>query len=516
MSRKLPPPPQLDLIPFADVDLIRFEKNLLQIGFFAAQDERKGDPPFIRRIENTVNRDGQRISVVIEFRASIGLPSTADRDKFMAFLKIAAEQRARYGRITSPIRFTGYRLLQELGLNDSGPNYEDLNSWGERMATTTITSRQVIFFALTKRYANKTIHVFESFQRVGKQSGSARSEEYEVVLADWLLDNLNTNYVIAEDFATYRLLKRPTAKGIFGPLHLWFKASQGRTVEKDYRQLCILLGVKPYAYLSKIKSTMGKALDELVSVRYLSRWDIQPMSSKDGYKIVLWPGDGLLRSLTLAAPRLTGATVNAGLLGNISEPHTEAEPNKELTMDTQQALTELLALGIAPAMAQSLVKKHDPGIILDVTEYVSSLVMTDKSGRIHNPAGLLIYYLHNDVPIPDAFITSRKRRQSEAAKRQQAQEQQHDLDLQIAFASWREKQVDDEISVRYPGSELTKKIAEVVGQKSKSDKYFIRVNPSQREILARQILVQEVREQLALPSFEDWCKTHTQYDLFEQ
>ena len=55
MSRKQLPSttPQIDLIPFADVDLIRFEKNLLQIGFFAAQDERKGGPPFIRRIENT-------------------------------------------------------------------------------------------------------------------------------------------------------------------------------------------------------------------------------------------------------------------------------------------------------------------------------------------------------------------------------------------------------------------------------------------------------------------------------
>ena len=516
MSRKQLPSttPQIDLIPFADVDLIRFEKNLLQIGFFAAQDERKGGPPFIRRIENTVNRDGQRISVVIEFRATIGLPSTADRDKFMAFLKIAAEQRARYGRISNTIRFTGYRLLQELGLNDSGPNYEDLNSWGERMATNTITSRQVIFFALSKRYANKTIHVFESFQRVGKQSGSARSEEFEVVLAEWLLDNLNTNYVISEDFVAYRQLKRPTAKGIFGPLHLWFKASQGRAVEKDYRQLCMLLGIQPYAYLSKIKSTMGKALDELVTVRYLSRWDVQPMSSKDGYKIVLWPGEDLLSSLALSAPRLQSAAPNAGLLGNIPEQALEAEPSKELTMDAQQALTELLALGIAPAMAQSLVKKHDPGIILDVTEYVSSLVTTDKNGRIHNPAGLLIYYLHNDVPVPDAFITSRKRRKSEAAKRQQAQERQHDLDLQLAFAAWREQQVDAEIAARYPGPALSKKIAEVVAQRSKSDKYFIRVNPAQREILARQILVQEVREQLALPPFEDWCKTHAQYDLF--
>jgi len=517
MSHKLPPStPQLDLIPFADVDLIRFEKNLLQIGFFAAQDERKGDPPFIRRIENTVNRDGQRISVVIEFRASIGLPSTADRDKFMAFLKIAAEQRVRYGRITNSIRFTGYRLLQELGLNDSGPNYEDLNSWGERMATTTITSRQVIFFALSKRYANKTIHVFESFQRVGKQSGSARSEEFEVVLADWLLDNLNTNYVISEDFVAYRQLKRPTAKGIFGPLHLWFKASQGRAVEKDYKQLCMLLGIQPYAYLSKIKSTMGKALDELVAVGYLSRWDVQPMSSKDGYKIVLWPGDDLLRSLALSAPRLTGATPNAALPGSIPEQPAEAEPAKELTMDAQQALTELLALGIAPNMAQSLVKKHDPGIILDVTEYVSSLVTTDKDGRIHNPAGLLIYYLHNDVPVPDAFITSRKRSKSEAAKRQQAEERQHDLDLQIAFASWRDRQVDAEIAARYPGPAVSQKIAEVVAQRSKTDKYFIRVNPAQREVLARQILVREVREQMALPPFEDWCKTHAQYGLFAE
>ena len=163
------------------------------------------------------------------------------------------------------------------------------------------------------------IHVFESFQRVGKQSGSARSEEFEVVLAEWLLDNLNTNYAISEDFVAYRQLKRPTAKGIFGPLHLWFKASQGRAVEKDYRQLCMLLGIQPYAYLSKIKSTMGKALDELVTVRYLSRWDVQPMSSKDGYKIVLWPGEDLLRSLALSAPRLQSAAPNAGLLGNIPE-----------------------------------------------------------------------------------------------------------------------------------------------------------------------------------------------------
>jgi len=44
---------------------------------------------------------------------------------------------------------------------------------------------------------------------------------------------------------------------------------------------------------------------------------------------------------------------------------------------------------------------------------VTSLVQADKNKRIQNPAGLLIYYLHNDMPIPGAFLTTRKRRNSE-------------------------------------------------------------------------------------------------------
>jgi len=513
--------PQLDLIPIADVDLIRFERNLLRIGFFGAQEDRKGTPPYIRRIEAAFNRDGQRITAAIEFEGTRGLPSTADRDKYMAFMKIADEQRLRYGHITNPIRFTGYRLLQELGICDSGANYEDINSWGERMTNTTITSRQVVFFARTKRYANKTLHVFESFQRVGKQSsgkqsGNSRSEEFEVVLSDWLLDNLNTNYAIPENFTAYKQLKRATAKGIFPPLHWWFSSNAGRVFEKDYKELCTLLGIQSYTFLSEIKRTMGKALDELIELRYLSRWDIQPMAAKEGYKIILWPGEDLIRSLDQAGPKLPSTTQTSRLIDNISEQSANAEPNQELTMEAQQALAELLRLGIGPAKAQALTTQHSPATILDVTEYVTSLVHADKNKRIQNPAGLLIYYLHNDMPIPGAFLTTRKRRNSEAARHLEAQERQRQLDLDLAFDTWRAEQVDAELVARFPGSALAKKIAEVVGQRSKTDNYFKRVSPTQREGLARQILAKEIREQMALPSFEDWCKTHAQYDLFEQ
>lgn len=89
-------------------------------------------------------------------------------------------------------------------------------------------------------------------------------------MAEWLLDNLNTDDTIAEDFPAYKALERDTAKGLFPVIHWWFGSNGCRNFEKDYKDLCMLLGIKEYKYYSEIKRTMGKALDELVVLSYLS------------------------------------------------------------------------------------------------------------------------------------------------------------------------------------------------------------------------------------------------------
>ncbi len=72
------------------VDLIRFEKNLLQIGFFGAHERRGRQLASSRRIEQWVNREGKKIRVSADFRSSesLGLHSTSDRDKYMGFKKL--------------------------------------------------------------------------------------------------------------------------------------------------------------------------------------------------------------------------------------------------------------------------------------------------------------------------------------------------------------------------------------------------------------------------------------------
>ena len=492
--------PTLVSLPVA-VDLIRFEKNLLQMGFFGAHDTRHNNQA-TRRIEQTVNRDGQKIKVSAEFRSSqeFGLPSTSDRDKYIAFMRIAMEEKVRYGYLMNPIRFSGYRLLKELGLSFSGENYEDINRWGQRMADTTITSEQVIYLAARKKYANKTVHVFRSFTRAGqsKLDDTGRTESYEVVLEDWLLENLNQSYVVPEDFNAYRKLKRPTAKGIFGYLHLWFHASHGRQIEKDYGELCLLLNIPAYRHRSKIRDTMGRSLDELISVGYLSEWDIRPMVTKEGYKLVLLPGDELLHVLAISQRKQ--------LLNE--------KPSLDVTSDEQAAMQALLDRGVSPAKATTLARTYDPLGIIDQIEYAEFLISQDKRRKFDNPAGFIIYSVENSVPVPTNFVTSRKRKEQEQRARVELEEQAKAFACAQEYEAWYDQQVNTEVSRRFPEAVLTSKIKQLIRERGRSDERFGRMLPEQQKAMALQLLRAEVRTEMALPSFEDWQRSCDQMPLF--
>jgi hypothetical protein len=499
------------LMPVAvDVDLVRFEKNLLQIGFFGANDTRDKSRTS-RRIEQIVIRDGQKIKVAAEFRGSesLGLPSTTDRDKFIALLKIISEERDRTGAIANPIRFSGYRLITELGIARNGENYEEISRWGKRMTDTTITSEKTVFRAAKKVYSDETLHVFRSFKRTGSSNlqGSDRQEHYEVVLEDWLLENLNQRYVVPEDFNAYKQLTRPTAKGIFGNLHLWFHASQGRAVEKDYSELCNLLNVQAYPHLSKIKSTMGLALNELVKIKYISKWDVQKMSSKLGYKIVLTPGQELQRILDNSRTERRQATqlLEAPPANSVSEPTSK---------EHRQAIKMLLEHAIVPAKAESLVARYGAEEVIDKLEYLEKHVLHRKN--VDNPAGLIIYSFENSQPVPSTFTSSRKRRAAEAVKRQTEQEESERILAESTYQIWLESEQDKLVTSRFPDQELGKKLDELATRLAREDDRIRRMAVKARKEIAYSVLRKEMAQDVEFPSFDDWRKIHHQMPLFTE
>jgi hypothetical protein len=404
--------------------------------------------------------------------------------------------------LTNPVRFSGYRLLKELGLSYSGENYEDINRWGQRMADTTITSEQVIYLAARKKYANTTVHVFRSFTRAGQSNldNTGRTDSYEVVLEDWLLENLNQSYVIPEDFNAYRKLKRPTAKGIFGYLHLWFHASRGRQVEKDYAELCVLLNIPAYRHRSKIRDTMGLSLDELIQVGYLSAWDIRPMVTKDGYKLILLPGDELLHVLAISQKKeLDGH--NAG---------------PTVAKVSQDALNALIERGISPVKANVLAQNHDSQTILDQIEYAEFLMAEDRRRRFDNPAGFIIYTIENSVPVPSRFVTARKRKQQEHEAVAQVEQRSQHLDLEQLYSEWVDSRLDAELQQRFPGEKLEAAVKQIIKRQIVCDDRFGAMVPKQQRNIAIQFLKRDLREELPLPSIEEWRRSTDQLGLFSR
>jgi Replication initiator protein A len=497
-------PTEPTLLPISvDVDLIRFERNLLTLGFFGAADPRN-EIQKTRVFEKEIERQGHRVRVKVEFRGSeLGLPTTADRDKFIAFLKILNEQKATRGRITNPVRFTGYRMIQELGLTRNAGIYEDIADWGKRMTDSSITSSQVVYLANKKVYTDDTLHVFARFKRSGVASlkdNKDRQEGFEVDLADWLLENLNQRFVVPEDFNAYKKLTRPISKGIFGFLHVAFHATGGRPVEKDYADLCNELGIKSYQYPSKIKSTIGSALNELVKINYLSKWELKRMVTKTGYKIILHVGSELTQFMNKYRS-------DRKLLA-------ESTPDEPQTTEADlAAVNRLVEHGVLPDRAQLLVHTYGADRVLDIVEYQEAQ-MTSKRRSIDNPAGLLVYSLENNLPIPLSFITSRKRKAIEANAKAKEEERDRRHQAQMSYMAWAEAELEQAIATRYSASALQRKVQEVVSQRLKTDLVFKRVDSEQRKKIAMQLIRKEIREELDLPTFDEWLSKHSQFTLF--
>jgi hypothetical protein len=319
-----------------------------------------------------------------------------------------------------------------------------------------------------------------------------------VVLEDWLLENLNQSFVVPEDFNAYRSLRRPTAKGIFGYLHLWFHASHGRAVEKDYAELCMLLNIPVYRHSSKIRETMGKSLDELASVGYLSEWDIRPMTTKEGYKLVLVPGAQLSHVLAVAQRKQLDDGV---------------APENQMDAEHLAALKALEDRGVSPAKAKSLVRQFSPAAIQDQIEYGEHLIATDRRGKLDNPAGFLIYAIESQLPIPAGFMTSRRLRMTEEQRSEEARSAQELVQTQARFEEYIEQQIDCELGRRFPGGELARRLKQVARLQIRDD-IRDRMSPGQQEAYARQLLRNELRETIPLPSFESWCEAQEQIPLF--
>jgi hypothetical protein len=474
-------------------DVVRVEKSLQSIGFFSSA---KRYTSSRRTVTQLVKQpDGKRVQAraVITAPEELGLPTTADRDKYMALMKIILDRRAVQGRVSNPIRFTGYELLKTLRLSFSGQHYDEINEWLRRMTATTIMSEAIVFLADRKEYVTDIFHVFDQVTLHGQErADGTRAEEYEIFLSRWQLQNINAGFLLPMDLNAYLELRRDIAKALFGHLHVWFFASRGRSVEKGYRDFCDLLNIRKWPHLSKIKQILSPALNELMSIGYLSSWDVVKQADDSGYKVLLSPGARLLTAPALAgsvSPLRVGDAEIPGWVRRLSE------------RGVQEAVARQLALDLEPGQA-----------VDDQIDYIDALLAEAKKGKIRNPPGLYVSLIRDKILPPPGFETSSRRQLREAREQRQEAARSAQLRFENDYLEHCEKLLKEWVNGQFRPDELDRQIR---ARRQMLKSAYGHLPEQTQDDIARGSLMSEWREQIPLPGREEFRRSRPPATLFD-
>jgi len=412
-------------------EFVKVEKNLASLGFFT---------PSSKRLRNAQEKsftittvvDGQRLELkgTIIPSAKYGLPITADQDKWMALCKILTDILRKEGRVTNPVSFTSAEILRLLHIHrHSGKNYREIEEWLDVLFSTTIFSEGVVYLAREKRRVKDRFRVFERAVSFGKEmpNGKVADKNY-VWFSDWQLQNINSNHLLPIDLEAYRELRNHIAKALVPLLQVWLYATRRDGVfEKRYDELCQMLNIQRYPYESWIQRTLGASLDELKHFGYLSDWRIDKTADNDNYKIVFYHGEKFHRDRRARLGRKEAAAVPSPMIAVESSsiakqiPATVVQspalrPMEQIVIDPQ-LVSEFTKRGITEAKAIQLIADRKPD-----QDVIAQLELTDNMIEhagfpIKNPAGFYIRQVERNMPVPEHFETSAKRKLREEAER---------------------------------------------------------------------------------------------------
>lgn len=421
-GENLPTPasPQLPAPTFSKVD-----NNLTSVGFFTASSKRSR-----QESEKTINITDQGVErrITILAGGKLGQPITQDQDYWLALMKLVSEHVQQTGKLENAFSFTTAELLKILGQSHCGKNYQTFLEWADVMTYTGVKGG--VYDTAKKRWLIDRTHVLERFVTVGKElpDGTIADKNY-VWFSEWQLDNINSGKLIPIELSTYTQLNTNIAKTLVPHLQEWLFASQrDKRFEKQYEDLCQLLGICAYQHLSQINRKLAPALDELVAHGYIAEWKIEPTANGKGHKLVVWHGEkyfsdrqSRLKGKLLADPPASKPRHPRQQRLQLSAPEDAPAQSETATERHSQLLNALALRGIGEVDARQLLGSLAPGQpVLEQLEWADYQI-SRKRGGIENPPGFYISLLQRNVPVPASFLTTRKSKEIKAA--QQAREQ---------------------------------------------------------------------------------------------
>jgi hypothetical protein len=204
--------------------------------------------------------------------------------------------------------------------------------------------------------------------------------------------------------------------------------------------------------------------------------------------------------------KLTELTVEA--IAPPREGQPAPAPNEGTPEAEGEALVrELVRRGVTKSRAEKLLASLPADQhVLDQLEWGDSLVAKAPAGTYRNPPGFFVHLVQNNVPVPESFETSRKRRIKLEAERDRSEEARERAALELEYEEYRREALDRYLEERLTASKRRERY-EAKRKELLKQLPFAKSWPDEevREVVQAALRL-EVEGEAGLMGFKEFCE----------
>ncbi len=213
-----------------------------------------------------------------------------------------------------------------------------------------------------------------------------------------------------------------------------------------YSDYCLYAPQNRYFDFEHVKKQMYKVHAPHRESGYIAKIDLEETSDRDGnpdWEMWYTPGPRAIaehqafsrRGLEPGTPASHAVPPKIPVKSpqQQSLPLTEYEP----------VVVELTRRGIAEKKVRELLSNLEPGQeVMDQIEWTDATISKAPAGKFHNPPGLYVAVIRDNIPPPKNFVSTRKRRLWEESKQAQNVELARQAELEIQYEEYINATVD--------------------------------------------------------------------------
>ena len=317
-----------------------------------------------------------------------GLPTATDDDVVLGLMRLSMSKGFRERKVY----FTRYELLRTLRWSTEGRSYQRLIKSLDRLSGVRIRSTNSFYDNSSKAYQTVNFGIIDAYEinDCRRQPGEDETKSF-FVWSEALFDSFKAGYIKKLDLDIYFSLRSAIARRLYRYLdkHFYYK----KTVERPLLLFAFeKIGLsRSYRYVSSVKQQLEPALEELVSVGFLSSYEF---AGRGAQAVVRFRAAGGENSVLHASPT----------------PSDEVRPSGT-NGDTTGLVEALTSRGMAAPQARRLVgqvPRSKYPRVQRIIAYYDQLVARSDYKVSKNKVGFLYRAVErsDDFSLPDEVPAS--------------------------------------------------------------------------------------------------------------